>query len=206
MIKKQTTNEIINFLKENIEPIADSTYGMSYRASVYLVDGTYLPCVIFRNLSTIVDLAIKRFKEEQSGKSIFRKTTNSYKDVVKGFVAKRNLINECDIAKVETSKYAFPIDILDKIKGETTMGWTGFTAKMKDEKIIGFGTPFSTYFFQLPENYTTDDIVEIISHSYVLKSGELCFHKVPFSTYPENYKDAVINRECPFFECYLENL
>lgn len=40
-------NEILKFLKENISPLIDDFYGTRYRASVYLKDGTFLPCVLF---------------------------------------------------------------------------------------------------------------------------------------------------------------
>ena len=66
--------DIINFLRTNIQVPSDATYGQGYRASVILTDGLELPCVVFRNPITIVDLAVRRFKEEQSGKSIFSKS------------------------------------------------------------------------------------------------------------------------------------
>lgn len=204
---QQQTEEIINFLKKNVEPLDDSAYGVGYKASVYLTDGTFLPCVIFRNSKTIVNLAIRRFKEEQSGKGIFNRVSGlGYADIVKSFVSKGNCINDYDIERVEKSNYAFPLAIQQQIQGETTMGWTGFGAKMKDGKHFGFGTRFHWEFFQMPEGYSVDDIDEIINHSYVLNSGELRNHKVPFFEYPEDYKDAVIFRERPFFECYLDNL
>jgi hypothetical protein len=66
----QQIDEIINFLKENIEPLEDNVYGLGYRASVYLKDGTFLPCVLFRNPNAVVNLAIRRFKEEKGGNGI----------------------------------------------------------------------------------------------------------------------------------------
>ncbi len=207
IMKKQTTDEIITFLKENIEPLTDNIYGNRYRASVYLVDGTYLPCVIFQNSENLTQLALKRFEDERNRKTLFGPNPHEYKEIVKHFVTSGNRINEFDIAKVEISKYAFPVDILKQIKGETTMGWTGFSAKMKDGKYVGFGTSFLMEFFELPDNYTADDIVEIINHSYVLPDGTLCEHKLPFfANLNDNYKTAVINKSRPFFECYLEDL
>lgn len=70
----QQIDEIINFLKENIEPLEDNVYGVGYRASVYLKDGTFLPCVLFRNPNAVVNLAIRRFKEEKGGNGIFSKS------------------------------------------------------------------------------------------------------------------------------------
>ena len=202
--KKQ---DIIKFLKEHIEPLENNIYGSGYRASAYLTDGTFLPCVVFRNSRNTINLAIRRFKEEQTGKSVFSKSSGlGYFDIVKNFVTKGNCINEYDIERVEKSAFAFPLSIQRQIKGETTMGWTGFVAKMKDGKYFGFGSSFLWEFFQMPENYTSDDIDEIINHSYVSKNGELRQHKVPFFKFPDDYKESVIYRERPFFECYLDEL
>jgi hypothetical protein len=86
--------DIIKFLKANIQPLDDNTYGLGYRASATLKDGTFLPCVIFRNPSTLINLAIRRFKEEQSGKSIFSKSSGlGYREIVKTFVASGNCVN-----------------------------------------------------------------------------------------------------------------
>jgi hypothetical protein len=204
---QQQKEEIVKFLKNNIEPLDDNAYGPGYRASVYLIDGTFLPCVIFRNPKITVNLAIRRFKEEQSGTGIFKKSSGAgYYNIVKNFVVNGNCINDYDIERVEKSRYAFPLAIQQQIRGETTMGWTGFAAKMRDGKYVGFGTSFRWEFFQMPEGYSMDDIEEIVNHSYVLSTGELRSHKVPFFNHPDDYKDAVILRERPFFECYIDNL
>lgn len=206
-MKPSAMEDIINFLKNNIEPIEDSVYGGGYRASVYLKDGTFLPCVIFRNSKSIVNLAIRRFKEENSGKSVFKKGSGlGYYTIVKDFITKGNRINDYDIDRVEISNYAFPLSIQRQIHGETTMGWTGFALKMKDGKYFGFGTSFRTEFFQMPDGYTVDDIETVINHSYVLRNGELRSHEEAFTNRPDDYNDAVIYRERPYFNCFIENL
>ena len=135
-MKRPHEEHIIKFLKENVEPYQYSAYGLGYRAAAYLKDGIYLPCVMFRNPSTIVDLAIRRFKEEQKGNSVFNKANGlEYYNIVKSFGTNENCVNEYDIERVEKSKYAFPLAIQKQITGETTMGWTGFAAKMKDGKM-----------------------------------------------------------------------
>ncbi len=206
-MKSQQTDDIVKFLKDNVEPLGDSSYGLGYRSSVYLTDGTFLPCVIFRNPKTVVNLAIRRFKEEQTGKGIFnRPSAANYYNIVKNFVTNGNCINEYDIDRVEKSAFAFPLEIQKQIKGETTMGWTGFAAKMKDGRFFGFGTSFNWEFFEMPNGYSTEDIAEIINHSYVLRNGDLCSHRDGSSTRPEDYRDAVVYRERPFFECYIDQL
>lgn len=63
-MKSLPDGDIISFVKDNIEPLEDNAYGLGYRASATLKDGAFLPCVIFRNPATIINLAMKRFKEE----------------------------------------------------------------------------------------------------------------------------------------------
>jgi hypothetical protein len=196
---------IIRFIKQNIEPLEDSIYGHGYRAAVYLKDGTYLPCVIFRNAAPLTNLALKRFKEEKKRKGIFTSAAGYYQ-VVKSFVGSGNRLNDFDIDRIEESKYAFPVHIQKQIIGETTMGWTGFAAKMKDGNFFGFGTNLRTEFFQLPEGYEASDIEKIINHSYVTVDGKLRFHKVPFAKLPDDYNDELIYRERMFFECFLDEL
>ncbi|MGE5496077.1 MAG: hypothetical protein ACM3S4_12345 [Burkholderiales bacterium] len=197
-MKQMQEDEIIKFLKENIEPIEHNAYGIGYRASAYLLDGTFLPCVVFYGTNKKVELAIKRFKEEQ------KKPKFGYYDTVKSFVTRGNRINSYDISNVEKSKYAFPLSILKQIHGETRMVWTGFVAKMKDGKCFSFGTVFDTEFFDMPESYSVEDIEEIINHSYTLQTGEIkSCHDI--SVFTNDNKDFVY-RERPYFECYLDNL
>lgn len=197
--------EIAEYLNQNVTPIKDSIYGNGYKAAVYLKDNTYLPCVIFRNVSPLVNLAIRRFKEEQTGKSVFLKSSGlGYPEIVRTFVASGNRIDWNVIKSVESSKYAFPIQVLEKIKGETTMSWTGFSLKMKDGRIFSFGTTFGLEFFDFPQGYTPNDIIEVINHSYVSKNGTLCMHKVPFMEWPEDYDENLIHREKPYFNCYID--
>jgi hypothetical protein len=197
--------DIIKFLKTNIEPLTDNIFGDGYRAFVTLTDGLQLPCVLFRNSSKLVDLAVRRFKEEQSGKSIFSKSSGlSYRDIVKNFVANGNCINYYDIAKVDKSDFAFPLQTLKQIRGETKMGWTGFIAKMKDGNKFAFGTSFLFDFFDLPKGYGPTDIVEIINHSYLDKEGNLKSYHDP-KVY-EEFDRSLVYRERPYFECYLDNL
>jgi hypothetical protein len=206
-MKRQKIDKIIKFLKDKIEPIENNAYGLGYRASVYLTDGTFLPCVIFRNPKTVVNLAMKRFKEEQSGKGVFNRSSGlGYYEIVKTFVTNGNCINYYDIESVDKSKFAFPLTILRQIHGETTMGWTGFAVRMKDGKYFGYGTTFNFEFFQMPNGYSVEDIEEIINHSYVLENGALRSHRESNQTITDEWKNAVIYRERPFYECYIDNL
>jgi hypothetical protein len=119
------SNLILEYLKSGEEPFPDSIYGDGYRCSVYLKDGTLLPCVMLRKSGPVVALAIRRFEQEKKGKGIFG-SRNGYESTVKTFVASGNRINHYDIARIEPSRFAIPLPLLKKIEGETTMAWTGF--------------------------------------------------------------------------------
>ena len=199
--------DIIKFLKDNIQPLDDSAYGPGYRAAATLKDGTFLPCVIFRNPATLVNLAIRRFKEEQSGKSIFSKSSGlGYREIVKAFVASGNCVNHYDIAKVEKSRFAFPPDIQKQIKGETSMSWTAFVAKFRDGRHLSFGTTWNWEFFDLPDDFKAEDIIEIINHSYLLKTGEIVGHRSSFDRMTRKDEMERIYSDRQFFECYVDNL
>ena len=206
-MKRRTEDEIIEFLKNNIEPLEDNVYGLGYRASVYLKDETFLPCVVFRNSKPIVELAMRRFDEEQKRNENPGKSSGvGYYEIVKNFVAHGNCINSYDIARVEKSRYALPLSIMKQIRGETTMSWTGFAVKMKDGKYFAFGTTYRFMFFDIPDTYSFDDIEEIVNHSYVTEAGELRFHRVPFFEFPDDYNHAILYRDRPYFECFVDNL
>src|ERR1035437_6322373 len=111
---------ILDYLKTEIEPFPDSTYGDGYRCSAYPKDGTYLPCVMLRKSGPVTNLAMRRFEQEKKGKGVFS-SGNGYELIVKNFFASGNRVNHYDIAKVEPSRYAIPLALLKRIKGETTI-------------------------------------------------------------------------------------
>lgn len=204
-MSQSSLENIISYLRKEINPLEDDVFGAGYRVSAYLTDGTFLPCVTFRNPNNTIDLAIKRFKEELTGKSIFGKSSGlGYRDIVKSFVTSGNCVNQYDIALVEKSKYAFSVDIIKQIRGETKMGWTGFVAKMKDGSHFAFGTDWHIAFFNMPDGYQSDDIQEIINHTYINKEGQLKSYHSP-EVYQEFSKSLVFQSR-PFFECYIDNL
>ena len=199
--------DICKFLKDNIQPLDDNAYGLGYRASATLKDGTFLPCVIFRNPATLIDLAMRRFKEERSGKSIFSKSSGlGYREIVKTFVASGNCVNHYDIARVDKSRFAFTLDVQKQINGETSMSWTAFVTKFKDGRHLSFGTTWNWEFFDLPDDFKAEDIVEIINHSYLLKTGEILGHRSSFDRVKRQDEMEKIYRDRQFFECYVDNL
>jgi hypothetical protein len=185
--------ELVSYLAAEIEPLKNNIYGDRYRAAVYLIDGTYLPCVVFQSRKRQVDLALKRFDQ-------LKKEPKQYRDVVGSFVADGSTVASYDILRVEPSPFAWPRATLEQIHGETTMAWTAFVAEMSDGKRFSYGTSFRTEFFDLPSGYSFRDIKEI--HSGMV-------HLEVDGTQPYTLaRHKLVNcfREKPFFSCYLEGL
>lgn len=199
------SNLILNYISSGVEPFPDAIYGDGYRCSAYLNDGTFLPCVMLRKSSPVVELAIRRFEQEKKGKGIFdSRNGNGYESIVKTFVASGNRINHYDIARVEPSRFAIPLSLLKQLQGETTMGWTGFVFEMSDGKLFSCGTSFGVEFFCLPDGYTFDNVVAVHNHSYVSLTGKLRTLAQGMGSQPSEYDPSLVLRERPYFVCYYD--
>jgi len=197
---------LFDFIRSGqIDPIQDSIYGVGYRCSVYLRDGTYLPCVILRQAGALTQLAIKRFEDEKRGKGVFGVGgAAAYERIVRHFVATGNRISGHDVAAVEPSRFAIPQELLNQLEGETTMSWTGFVLEMADRKLFSFGTTFLTEFFHLPDGYEFGDVVRVHNHSYVSPSGELRSLEQGMAPFPADYDSSLILRERQYFVCHYD--
>ncbi len=189
----------------NAEGLPDSIYGIGYRCSAYLRDGSYLPCVMLRSAGPISALALRRFEEERRGKGMFRSSgKDAYEQIVRHFVATGNRVNAYDLAKIEPSPYAIPLALRKQIEGETTMSWTGFALEMADAKLFSYGTTFLAEFFQLPEGYSFSDVVRVHNHSYVSPNGELRPLAQGMSQLPADYSPSAVLRERAYFVCHYD--
>lgn len=186
-------SEISRFLQQNIKPLENKFYGKRYRAAARLLDDTYLPCVVFQSKSTWVDLALRRFAECESKPS-------QYRIIVETFVATGSSIADYKIKTVEPSPFAWPIEILGMIHGETAMSWTAFVVEMKDGSMHSYGTLFNMEFFDLPQSYSYSDISKI--HSGMIYSEAIGLTKYSGAL----SKGIDYYREKPFFTCYLKEL
>lgn len=174
----------------------DRIYGDRYRASVFLRDGTYLPCMVFQSQDLRVELALRRFDVPSNQPA-------QYHAVVELFVASGSRLANDDIKTVEPSPFAWPLATLNTIHGETIMSWTTFVVEMQDGTLHTYGTGFSIAFFDLPQGYTYADIAQIHSGVVYSQAGGM----VPFSlnavqdipTYPTFGAK-------PYFTCYLPEL
>lgn len=190
-------------MKAATEPFPDSNYGSGVRCSAYLIDGTFLPCVMLRLSEPVTQLALRRFKE-LAPKSFRTPKNPSYEDVVKIFVAHGNRVNAYDVARVEESRFAIPLSVLKQIHGETTMAWTGFVLEMKDKSCFSFGTTFLTQFFNLPDDYTFEDVARVHNHSYVNAAGAVASLRAGSSSQPDDYDMRQVFRERPYFVCNID--
>jgi hypothetical protein len=184
-----TVAEIATFALQNVQPLEDKIYGSRYRVAAHLKDGTYLPCVVLQSKKAQSELALRRFKE-------LRWKRAQYRSVVESFVSSCSQVAEYHLEDVEVSPFAWPIELLRTIHGETTMGWTAFVAEMKDGTMYSYGTHFNFEFFDLPQGYTHSDISKIHSGMVYSKTRGL-----------ETFSMAALKeirpyREKPFFTCY----
>ena len=178
--------DIVDFVRRNVEPLpASFPYGERYRVSGTLADGTPLPCIVVESASRRIDLALRRFEETKPP----RESRESYLAVVRNFVAGGNRLNDYDLRELSVSPYAIPVARLREINGETTMGWTAFSAIMNDGREFRFGTQFLYEFFDMPPGYSAENISRIIPAVRGVRSDE-----------------QPIYRERPFFTCYVDGL
>jgi hypothetical protein len=79
---------------------------------------------------------------------------------------------------IEISPFAWPLELLKTIHGETTMGWTAFVTEMKDGTMYPYGTSFNFEFFDLPVRYSHSDIARIYSGmAYSKTAGLVAFSR-----------------------------
>lgn len=186
-------HEIANFVKSSIEPLTDSIYGNRYRCAAYLLDGTYLPCVIFQSKTAELNLFLRRTRE-------LRWKPSQKNRVIESFVTGGSRVASSELEKLEPSPFAWPLHLLKQIQGETTMGWIAFVAEMNDGTMWSYGTDFRVEFFDLPAGYSYDDIAKIHSGmSYAPLTG-----LQPFNFDTLNIAPPL--REKPFFTCYVDGL
>lgn len=187
------TAEIAEFVRSSIEPLPDSIYGNRYRCAAHLLDGTYLPCVVFQSKKARLDLFFRRMKELRWRSSQKRLVTGS-------FVTGDSRVASYQLKSVEPSPFAWPLAVLKEIHGETTMGWTAFVTQMQDGTMHNYGTSFSFEFFDLPNGYKFNDIAKVHSGmSYSPSEGLQSFALNKVTSSPPL-------REKPFFTCYLDEL
>jgi len=185
--------EIAKIVRDLVEPLPDPIYGNRYRAAGYLLDGTYLSCIVFQSRRAQIDLFLRRWNEVKTSSAESRR-------LAAAFVASGSRLSDYDLKAVEPSPFAWPSAILKNIHGETTMGWTAFVVEMRDGTMYSFGTSFRFEFFDLPDGYSYNDVAKIHSGMVYSPSQGLVRFSLPI------LRENPPLREKPFFTCYLEDL
>src|SRR5450755_3134335 len=112
--------EIAEWVVHNIEPLVGSQNSKLFRCSATLTDDLFLPCVIVKSKKDLTKLAIKRFEEcrnYQGEKNLLY----DYSYIVGHFACSGNRINHYQIKALQKSSYAFPLERMREILGETSM-------------------------------------------------------------------------------------
>jgi hypothetical protein len=196
-MRHMRTEELTKFLRNEVEPLHDSIHGSRYRAAARLSDGTYLPCVVFESRQAQLELALRRFEQ-------LRWKRSEYKAVVETFAAGGSRVPEYYVMAVELSPFAWPLELLRTIHGETTMGWTAFVAEMNDGTMHSYGTQFHFEFFDLSAGYSPADIRQIHSGKvYSVEKGLEAFSADSYKGTVDSYRHSPCLREKPFFTCYI---
>ncbi len=186
--------DIINFLKANVEPLGQQSLGYKYRAAAFLTDGTYLPCVSFMSQNKYLDMVMQRIEEH-------KERPDRYREIVQTFMTGTSIANYY-ISRVELSPFAWTQNLLNKIIGETVMGYTAFVVEMNDGKKFSYNTASQIReFYDLPDNYHINDIREIYS-------GKIYSDSYGMESYTTSSHHKIIKfyLEKPFFRCYLSQL
>ncbi|KAB2929947.1 MAG: hypothetical protein F9K24_18110 [Leptonema illini] len=200
-------NEIFSeFIRTKEGFFSDHSHGDSYRCSATLKDGTFLPCVILRDIGRYLNEIIPRLNALDKRKSFFSKkhTNDNYENILKLYLTSGNRINNYDIKSLTKSKFAMPESLLNSIEGETTMGWTGFVLEMHDGSIFQYGTTYLVQFFDIPEKYSFEDVMKVHNHSYLNAANKIVRLQEGFMDIPDDYDISNTYRERPFFDCYVD--
>lgn len=115
------------------------------------------------------------------------------------FVASGNRVADYDVADATPSRFAPPLSLLSQIHGETTMAWTGWVFRMKDQHLFSYGSSYRMEFLQLPDGYEFSDVEEVINHCFVTSNGSLTKLEQG-SLLPKDYqREKVFRERAPFF-------
>ena len=185
LIFNKAEKELFKTLQKYFEPIYDWDFKtQAYAASVYTIDNTYLPCVLFRSCSEQVDNALSELDEIKKSKNSDDRI--DFRTIVKGYVAANNLIQSDMIAKVEKSPFALSTRCVKKLATLLAQegGGVSFKGTMDDGQKFDFFTDYDIGFFEMPEGYNGSRMVDVIPHDRRSDFNDL--------------------KGKPFFSCFLD--
>jgi hypothetical protein len=158
--------EFYKFLEKEIEPISfGELKETAYRASVYLLDNTYIPCVLFRNSYAQTDRAIRTFDETRN--KIPADPRIGYRQHVRAFTTGDNIIASDIISRIEKSPFAISTACYLELSAmmELEGGGISFLGKMKDGQKFNYFIDSDVEFIEMPNGYVASQLIEIIPHT-----------------------------------------
>jgi hypothetical protein len=183
---------IVTFAQLELEAVTRYRIdGNTYRCAAYLRDGVYLPCVLLSSRERRVEWAVRNTLDRLEDSKKPPETRRfghgmGMPNLVALYAASDNRVQAYDIARLEPSPYAIPMEQLQGIKRETSMSWTQFVATMVDGTEAAFGASgYYELFYEMPDGYTGKDIVAVRPHETL--PGKVWGDK-------------------PFFTCYVDGL
>lgn len=197
-------DEFFQKIIASVEPLPDPIYGPRYRCALTLKDGTNLPCAVLQSRAKLVELAKRRLKEESSWKKRLS-ADDSYARVLSSFLSAHNRVADYEVAACGPSKFAPPVALGRQIRGETTMGWTGWVFEMKDGRMFAYGSSYHMEFLDLPEGYGFGDVAKVHNHSFLSAGGAL-MNLVQGGALPARYPAEGLLKARVFFTCYIDGI
>ncbi|MFC4309407.1 hypothetical protein ACFPN2_09970 [Steroidobacter flavus] len=173
-------------------PWEDEYVGLRYRGAAQLRDGSTLPCVVFQSRERTVEFISRRLREETD--------PLTYQILVQSYLTASG-VSELDVTGALSSRFAWPTELLQEIRGETMMGYTAFVAEMKDAQAFNYLVESARFeFIELPDGYEWADIKTI-------KSGMVYSSTRGMEAFtPERRKDTRFLGAKHYFTCYVTNL
>lgn len=196
--------DLIYFLHKHITPNFTDFYGQEYCAAVSFIDGTILPCVVFRHKRKMIDLIYSELHKKRFSRGVTNDTPHDtefvQKNIIEHHLVAENIVRFNDeIIKVEKCKFAMPDEILKKINAESAHF---FLAKFKDGSYENFRVG-EGQFYEVPIGKELEGIAEIFNSRLMLQNGEIITiqNLSDWKTNETNFKTIHISK--PYFACYI---
>ncbi|MEQ1489742.1 MAG: hypothetical protein ABL932_04255 [Terricaulis sp.] len=157
---------IPKLIEAGIEEVPEEFGGPGYRCSVWLKDGTYLPCVFVQKVGRPADRLRKSVGDELSGEGQYDPLTcDPVRQSLKWYLCYPNQIASHLIERIEPSPFAIPISLLAQVTGEVASYVWLFALETASGRRFKFSgqDPSSMIFFELPDEVSFSDFVNVIN-------------------------------------------
>jgi hypothetical protein len=159
-----TPEGLLNALKDlGIEEVPQEFGGPGFRCAAWLKDGTYLPCVFVQRIGPYADRRREMIEAEFRGVGSHKLFPDPVRESIKGELIWSNRVACHHIDRIEPSRFAIPMSLLEQVRGETAMALWLFALETADERRFGFtgGHLAQMMFFDLPNDVQFSDFVNV---------------------------------------------